>query len=290
MTKRFTLFSLYSLFFIFSQAQNIVYLNEKSEFTKKPNEAIGFAEIAEEGELKIVKFFTLDSILTRISQYSQFEKTPEKQILHGKTTYKFYNSLQDSLECTYNKNMRLGAATFYYPDGKTHVNCAYKQGTLDGLLIQYHPNGNIKRKDIYKKGVATATTIYSEEGELLGNSPFYVAPTSTMGVQTTLQLLSKEVKFPYHQLKKEGVWEIYIEANFDKKGEYKGSRILQTNHKGLIEPTLKAANTVFQSIEFQPALMDNQPVSGSLIFPLTYRIEKTIQKGKRIENLEELLK
>ena len=290
MTKRLILFSLYSIFSLLSQAQNIVYLNEKSEFTKKPNEAIGFVEITEEGELKSVKFFTLDSILTRISQYCQFEKTPEKQILHGKTTYKFYNSLQDSLECTYNKNMRLGAATFYYPDGKTHVNCAYKQGTLDGLLIQYHPNGNIKRKDIYKKGVATATTIYSEEGELLGNSPFYVAPTSIMGIQTILQLLSKEVKFPYHQLKKEGVWEIYIKANFDKKGEYKGSRILQTNHKGLIEPTLKAANTVFQSIEFQPALMDNQPVSGSLIFPLIYRIEKTIQKGKRIENLEELLK
>ena len=77
MTKRLILFSLYSIFSILSQAQNFVYLNEKSEFTKKPNEAIGFAEIAEEGELKIVKFFTLDSILTRISQYSQFEKTPE---------------------------------------------------------------------------------------------------------------------------------------------------------------------------------------------------------------------
>ena len=282
MTKRFILLSLYSFFFIFTHAQNIIYLNDKSEFTKNHQEAIEFALIEEEGELKSVKFFTMDSILTRVSQYKQFEKTPEKQILHGKTSYKFHQSEQDSLVCTYNKNMRLGAATFYYSDGKTHVNCAYKQGNLEGLLIQYYPNGNIKRRDIYTKGIATATTIYSEEGELLGNSPFYVSPTSHMGIQTILQLLSKEVKFPFHLLKKEGLWEIYIEVTFNKEGKYKGVRVLQTTHKGLIEPTIKAANNIFQTNEFLPATMDNQPVSGSLIFPLTYRIEKTVKTVKRV--------
>ena len=79
-----------------------------------------------------------------------------------------------------------------------------------------------------------------------------------------------------------GLWEIYIEVTFNKEGKYKGVRVLQTTHKGLIEPTIKAANNIFQTNEFLPATMDNQPVSGNLIFPLTYRIERTVKTVKRV--------
>lgn len=278
MLKHFLLLPFLCLICGHVHSQKIIYLNKDSEITEDIDTAIEYAVMVQEGKLKNIDFFTMDSILTRSSQYLQFGKTPDKQILHGKTTYRYKHIKQDSLECYYNNNMRLGAATFYYPDGKVHVSCAYKQGNLDGLLMQYYPNGNIKRKDIYEKGVAIATTIYSEEGELLGNSPFYVAPTPLIGMQMFIQSLSKEVKFPYDQLKEAGVWEIFIEATIDNEGKFKKVRVLKTTHKALIMPTLTAANHVFQANEFLPATMDNQSVTGTLTFPLTYHVEKTIQK------------
>lgn len=255
-------------------AQETVYLNSDSEITKSKEAIIEHAVIHknENGKGYIIDFFDMNGTLLRTSQYAKFGKTPDKQILHGKTNYKFFGSEQDSLVCYYRNNLRTGGATFYYADGKKHVECSYKQGMLDGLLLQYYPNDSIKRKDIYKKGVATATTIYSEEGEMLGNSPFYVPPTPlSTDMETIIKELAQTIEVPVW--KEAGVWEVHVEITFDTEGKMEKVRVLESNHPRLIKPAIQAATKVFQDKTFIPATMDNQPVRGSIILPLRYRVE-----------------
>lgn len=109
-------------------AQETVYLTSQSETTEEKDNAYEKAVITtnEKGKGYTVDFFSMEGILLRTSQYSKFGKTPDKQILHGKTNYKFANSEKDSLVCYYKDNLRIGAAIFYYPNGKKHVECIYK--------------------------------------------------------------------------------------------------------------------------------------------------------------------
>lgn len=256
-------------------AQETVYLNSDSEITNSKETIIEHAVIHknENGKGYTIDFFDMNGILLRTSQYSKFGKTPNKQILYGKTNYKFFGSAQDSLVCYYRNNLRTGSATFYYADGKKHVECAYKQGMLDGLLLQYYPNDSIKRKDIYKKGIATATTIYSEEGEMLGNSPFYVPPTApSTDIATIVKEFAQAIKLPTSIWKKAGVWEAFVEITFDAEGKMGKVRVLESNHPGLIKPSIHAATKVFQSKTFKPATMDRQPVRSSIILPVRYRV------------------
>ena len=138
--KRQLFFILFAIICIHLYAQEVVYLNMQSEIVKTKDEAHQYAIINKDKEKKryVVDFFSMDSTLVRTSQYSQFGKTPDKQILFGQTQYKFARSQQDSLVCFYRDNLRTGAATFYYPNGKKQVDCSYKQGLLNSLLVQYY--------------------------------------------------------------------------------------------------------------------------------------------------------
>lgn len=256
-------------------AQKTIYLNGMSEFIKNKDEATEFAVITknDKDSKYTVEFFSMDSTLIRSSQYSQFGKTPDKQVLHGKTQYKFARSQQDSLVCFYKNNLRTGSAIYYYPNGKKQVDCSYKNGNLNGLLVQYYPNDSIKRKDIYEVGIATVSSIYSEEGEFLGSSPFYVPPTPVdTDINVLIRELAREVELPIW--KQAGVWEAYIEISFDSNGKLKGIRVIQNNHDGLVAPALKAATKVFQTRTFEPAIMDNDAVNGSIILPIRYKVER----------------
>lgn len=272
--KRQLFFILFAIICIHLYAQEVVYLNMQSEIVKTKDEAHQYAIINKDKNKKgyVVDFFSMDSTLTRTSQYSQFGQTPDKQILFGKTLYKFARSQQDSLVCFYRDNLRTGAATFYYPNGKKQVDCSYKQGLLNSLLVQYYQNDSIKRKDVYEKGVATASTIYSEEGEYLGTSPFYIAPTPIdSDIHSLIRELRQQIELPVW--KKAGVWEVYVEITFDPKGKMTNVCVPYTNNTDLIEPAIEAATKVFGSPKFEPAIMDNYNVSGSIILPLRYRVE-----------------
>lgn len=258
-------------------AQETVYLTSQSETTEEKDKASEKAVITtnEKGKGYTVDFFSMEGILLRTSQYSKFGKTPDKQILHGKTIYKFANSEKDSLVCHYKDNLRVGAATFYYPDGKRHVECIYKGGLLDGILLQYYANDSIKRKDIYKRGVAIGTNIYSEQGELLGNSPFYVAPAPLdEDLNTIYKEVAQAIELPIW--KNAGKWEAHVEITFDAKGNMMNVRVLQSNHPKLAKASIQAVNKVLQNKTFAPATMDKQPVCGSIILPLICRIERVL--------------
>lgn len=260
-------------------AQETVYLNSNSEVTKEKDKATEYAIIHkdENGKGYTVDFFDMNGTLLRNSQYSKFGEKPDKQLLHGKTIYKFSGSNLDSLVCYYRNNLRTGGATFYYANGKRHVECTYKQGLLDGVLLQYYPNDSIKRKDIYKKGVAIGTNIYSEQGELLGNSPFYVAPAP---LDTDLNTIYKEVAqtidLPISVMKSPGKWEAHVGITFNAKGEMINVRVLQSNHQGLVKASIQAVNKVFRDKKFAPATMDKQPVHSCIILPLVYRIDRVL--------------
>lgn len=257
-------------------AQDIVYLNQESEFIKEKNKASQFAVITKDkdSDTYLVDIFTMDSTLIRSSQYKQFGKTPDKQILYGKTTYKFNGTNQDSLVCYYRNNFRTGGAIFYYPNGKKHIDCSYKDGLLNGLLYQYYPNDSIKRKDIYEKGTAKATTFYSEEGKRSNNNPFYIAPApSGIGMLSIIQELVYEIQLS--AMGKISEHKMYLEVTFDSKGKMIKVQVIQSDNPKSIKPFTKAAHKVFQDKIFTPAIMDNQATQGSIILPISYGIRTT---------------
>lgn len=252
-------------------AQDFIYLNQESEFTKDKDNASQLAVITKDkdSDYYLVDFFSKDSTLIRSSQYKQFGKTPDKQILHGKTTYKFAHSNQDSLVCYYRDNFRVGAATYYYPNGEKHIDCSYKDGLLNGLLSQYYPNGSIKRKDIYEKGTAKASTFYPEEGEVSSNNPFYVAPTpSDTDMLSIIQELVHKIQLS--AMGKICEHKMYLEVTFDPQGKFEKAQIIQSDDPKSIKLFTKAAYKTFQDKTFTPAMMDNQSVQGSIILPISY--------------------
>ena len=274
--KRLFIFSIFILFIIQLQAQKTVYLNNESEIIKDKEKASELAMIRKNDKDPqfTVEFFSMNGALLRIAQYSQFGKTPKKQILHGKTIYKFPHSEQDSLVCFYRNNLRTGGAIFYYPNGKKHIDCSYKNGNLDGLLIQYYPNDSIKRKDVYEAGIATASSTYSEEGKFLGSNPFYTPPTP---IDTDIKALIREVAqkmdLPLYLIKQTGEWKADVEISFDSNGKLTNIRIVQNNHSGLVAPAIEATQKVLQSRTFKPATMDNHAVCGSIILPILCKIK-----------------
>lgn len=263
-------------------AQRTVYLDKDARITENQTEAVGYAVVTNMTETKqdSVAFYSKGGKVQRISFYAPFADLPQERVLHGKTIYKFRDSEQDSLLCFYRRNLRQGAATYFYPDGKQKVRCTYKEGLLNGLLYEYFSNGLIRRKDIYEKGVATGSNLYSEDGELLGNSPYYVAPAPEMGLQWLMDTLSSEVKIPNDIWTKEGRWVVYLEALFDEKGTLQDVECVQTNYKPLIQPVVKQVSKVMQDLVYEPATMDKQPVAGSIVFPLSYRVELVNDKKK----------
>lgn len=274
--KRLFIFSAFILSFIHLHAQKTVYLNDESEIVKDKNKAHELAMIRENDKNPkyTVEFFSMDGTLLRSAQYSQFGKTPNKQIQHGKTIYKYSHSEQDSLVCFYRDNLRTGGAIFYYPDGKKHIDCSYKNGNLDGLLIQYYPNDSIKRKDVYKAGIATASSVYSEEGKPLGNNPFYIPPTPIdSDIKTLIREVAQGMDLPLNIIKRTGDWKADVEASFDSNGKLTNIRVVQNNHSGLVAPAIKATRKVLQSRAFKPATMDNHAVNGSIILPILCKIK-----------------
>lgn len=273
--KRLFIFSAFILFFIQLQAQKTVYLNKVSEIIKDKEQAAELAMIRknDKNPKYTVDFFSMNGTLLRSAQYSQFGKTPNKQILHGKTIYKFPHSEQDSLVCFYKNNLRTGAAIFYYPNGKKHIDCSYKKGNLDGLLVQYYPNDSIKRKDVYKAGIATASSTYSEEGKFLGSNPFYIPPTPIdTDIKTLIREVARKIDLPLYLIKQTGEWKADVEVSFDSNGKLTNIRVVQNNHSGLVAPAIEATQKVLQSRTFKPATMDNYAISGSIILPILCKI------------------
>lgn len=267
-------------------AQDTLYLDAEGLIVKDKVFAQEYAVLASSNKQKYdsITFYSINNELRRICSYNCFGTKPEDRILHGQSFYKFAGSLQDSLVCYYNKNLRTGGGTFYYPDGNLKVECIFREGVLDGILHEYYPNGNFKRKDIYKKGVCIGSNFFSPEGELLGTSPFYIGPQTDVDYQTLMHQLGEMIEMPHNIWKQAGNWKIYIEALFDENGKLGTVYCLQTNNDALIKPSIKYVTQLLQDYEFTPATMDNQSVASSMIFPLGFRVEAVNNKPNNNTN------
>ena len=283
-------FVLLCMGFSYATAQRTVYLDKDARVTDDKSVAVEYAVIKQlpDTHLNEISFYTMSDKLLRISQYSSFADVPEERVLQGRTVYKFRDSEVDSMNCFYRNNLRQGGANYYHADGKVKVKCTYKEGLLNGLLLEYFPDGVIRRKDLYEKGVAIGSNLYNEEGENIGNSPYYYAPAPEMGLQGLMDTLSYEVKMPNDIWTKAGDWVIYLEAHFDDTGKFLGVECVQTNYKPLVTPAVKKVTRIMESLSFQPAMMDKQPVSGSIVFPLKYKVE--LVKPSEQTNKEEPIK
>ena len=285
MNRIFTILFLCAMF-TSGYAQKIVYLDNHHYPVKDRSTAKEYAVITDDKKAKCeqVAFFSMDNQLKETCSYLKFNKNPKDRVRHGRACYKYAGSEQDSMVCYYNKNVRTGGCMFFYPDGKTKVECVFHEGSLNGALNEFYPNGTIKRKDMYKAGVATHSQLFSEEGEFMGISPFYVGPQTDFDYNTLIKLLGYNIQMPESLMKKEGDWKIIIEVTFDENGKIEDICSLRTNNIDLIDPIIKQVEEVFRQYEFTPATMDHQPVRGSFIFPLTFKV-KSVMTNKSIDNI-----
>lgn len=269
-----------------AHAQKTIYLDDHRCPVKTQSAAKEYAVVTADKENKCdqVAFFSMDGKLKETCSYLKFTNDPKKRVRHGNAYYKYADSQQDSVVCCYNKNLRTGGCKFFYPDGKIKVECVFHGGSLNGALIEYYPNGTIKRKEMYKAGVATHSKLFSEEGEFMGVSPFYIGPQTDFDYNTLMHFIGTNIKLPETLWKQEGEWKIIIEVLFDEQGKIEDIRSLQTNNIDLIEPVIQQVSEVFQQYEFTPATMDHQSVRGNFIFPLKFTV-KAVMTTKSINNI-----
>ncbi|WP_373724548.1 toxin-antitoxin system YwqK family antitoxin [Bacteroides heparinolyticus] len=173
--------------------QDTIYLDSTMKQVKKRSKATECAVIqSEENGIKLVNFYSLNGKLQRSSEYKQFGKKREEQVLHGATSYKFSNSPnQDSLTVFYTNNTRNGGATFYYPTGEVMAKALYKNGQLNGPLQQYYENGKTKRIEIYEKNRSRGGKYFAPDSTLLDFTPFYKGAEYTDGELAMGQLISR---------------------------------------------------------------------------------------------------
>lgn len=175
--------------------QDTIYLDSTMKQVKKRSKATECAVIqSEENGIKLVNFYSLNGKLQRSSEYKQFGKKREEQVLHGATSYKFSNTPnQDSLTVFYTNNTRNGGATFYYPTGEVMAKALYKNGQLNGPLQQYYENGKTKRIEIYEKNRSRGGKYFAPDSTLLDFTPFYKEAEYVGGEQELYKTLSKVV-------------------------------------------------------------------------------------------------
>lgn len=176
--------------------QDTIYLDSTMKQVKKRSKATECAVIqSEENGIKLVNFYSLNGKLQRSSEYKQFGKKREEQVLHGATSYKFSNSPnQDSLTVFYTNNMRNGGATFYYPTGEVMAKALYKNGQLNGPLQQYYENGKTKRIEIYEKNRSRGGKYFAPDSTLLAFTPFYKEAEYADGEPALFQLVAKNIR------------------------------------------------------------------------------------------------
>lgn len=182
--------------------QDTIYFDSTMNQVKKRSARKESAIIQnEENGYKVVNFYTLDGKQIRSSRYKEFGKQPDKQILHGPTSYKFSNSDQDSLLVSYSNNERNGGAFFYYPSGKIMTNCQFKNGLLNGPLLQFYEDGKTKRTEVYQNNRSISGKYLAPDSTELAFTPFYKAAEFAAGESELFQLFANKLRLPIDLIK-----------------------------------------------------------------------------------------
>ena len=250
--------------------QGAIYLDSKMRQVNKRSKAAEYAVIQqEENGIKLVSFYSLDGKLLRNSNYRQFGKKPEKNVLHGATSYKFSNSDQDSLLVFYPDNKRNGGAFFYYPTGKIMANCQYKDGKLNGLSKQYYEDGKTKRTEIYENDLCKAGKYFAPDSTLLAFTPFYKGAEYADGEAAMFQLISKNCRPAISLLKDMNEKSIdCVNATFEiivnTDGKAVDFILLSTEHPDFNENCFPDMLEILNRKGFLPGEMDGKRITTAV--------------------------
>lgn len=244
--------------------QDTIYLNFQREIIRKKSKAKECALIrkADKG-IKQIDFYTLDGKLTASSQYKKFGKTPDSQVLHGTTRYRFSNSEQDSLSVFYKNNQRNGSATFYYPSGKVMAQCQYKDGALDGMLQQFYEDGKLKRTEIYQDNRSVGGKLLAQDSTELAFSPFYEPATPTVDEKTLIQAICKGFELPTEVAKDMNDNQQYkltlnVGILVDAEGKAIDFIVLSTQHPKLNKSCFSDVLEILNRYTFIPGKINDQ--------------------------------
>lgn len=244
--------------------QDTIFLNSQREFVQEKSEAKECALIrkADKG-IKQVDFYTLDGRLTTSSQYKKFGKTPDSQVLHGATHYRFSDSEQDSLSVFYKNNRRNGSATFYYPSGKVMVQCQYKNDALNGLLQQFYEDGKLKRREIYQDNRSIEGKLLAQDSTELAFSPFYESATPAVDEKTLIQAICRGLQLPTEVMKDMAEKRQYrltlnVGILVDEKGKAIDFIVLSTQHPKLNKSCFSGVIEILNQYTFVPGKINDR--------------------------------
>ncbi|MDC1839307.1 toxin-antitoxin system YwqK family antitoxin [Bacteroides uniformis] len=290
--RRIPSFAIATCFSLLTWAQqDTVFLNAQKVFVKKKAKAkeCVLMRKAEDGS-KWVDFYTLDGKQTASSQYKKFGKTPDSQILHGITRYRFHDSEQDSLQLFYRNNCRNGGATFYYPNGKILAKGQYKDGKLDGLLHQFYEDGKLKRMEVYKDDCCIRGKYLTPDSTEIEFSPFYQPAQFETGEFALGKIMSEFFRLPTDLLKEMAdknrlSLKAHVGIVVNADGKAVDVIILSTEHPKLNASCFEGLLEMLSQYVFIPGEIDNQKCTtiASMKSPFLVRISPhSINQGTTV--------
>ena len=209
--------------------------------------------IEKNGNLTLVKTYSLDKILLSNETFSDYE---------GLIYY--------------------GISNYYYPYGKIKATIEYDEyGCFNNILTTYHQNGIIKRNEKYIHGELFSSTCYDSNGEQIYYNPFYISPELNFS-QVYTHLIYPE------SLKQKNIIELFqFKILLNSIGKIVKIKYDNKNSQEIIQSTLEP---VLKYLIVTPCYINDEPVEQWVTITLDfykYIDSKSIDlKLKNIINLQ----
>ena len=253
-------------------AQGKVWLTRNGQWTMDASKATCFAVIEKEnGGLLKVDVFTLDSVKTETTHYSNYVDNPKDCVKEGLQTFWYANGT-DSATMAYRRNKYQGDRIVYYPDHSIRLKAYFKNGRREGLFQLFYPNGTIRRTDIYKDGVLTEGHLYAEDGSEMKYEPYEVMPQFPGGNRAVIAFLSKNIHYPKDAQKARVQGRVIMQFVVDADGAIVSPKVVKGVSASLDNEALRVVKKMASEYKWIPARQDGRNVRVKYTLPVTFRL------------------
>lgn len=166
---KYTLFIFLLPYFLFSQAQDTIYIDQSGE------------ELPDKTNARFYKILHYENLPAGIEV---FEK---KFYVSGKKNAETYYS-------NYDKKLFEGRSITWTEGGAKHIESTYRKGKLHGPLYTFWPSGEIRREDVYKNGKLKEGQVWDENGEEITYYPMTEPAEYPGGKHHLQQFLKNNLK------------------------------------------------------------------------------------------------
>lgn len=255
-------------------AQEKIFLTKKGEWTTDADKAASYVLVYPKNKKLIkVEEFTLDGQKKTVGYYSQYKKDRRQRIKQGLYTV-FYANGRDSMVVNYDDNRKKGQSHIYFPDGKVEFIQNFQNDRLNGSFIQYYEDGTLKREEKYENGKCTEGKLFSRQGEELEHQPYQIFPEFPGGISALMQLIIREVKYPYSAQKQKIEGKVVIQFVVNQEGKMVNPQIVKSVSFDIDAEALRAFNAIAETHQWSPGYIDGKAKKVKFSVPINFRLTR----------------